>query len=122
MDFSYIVSEDRIRKAIKEGEFDNLPGAGKPLPQDELESVPENLRMAYRMMKNAGMQSDEPALKKEMMSIRDLLKICTGEERDNLERKLVEKEHQLEKLFQKRNTFHSSPSAFYKEQVYKKLK
>lgn len=31
MDFSSIVSEDKIKQAIKDGEFEGLPGMGKPL-------------------------------------------------------------------------------------------
>jgi hypothetical protein len=27
-----IVAENRIRQAIEEGQFDNLPGLGKPIP------------------------------------------------------------------------------------------
>ncbi|MFY4776407.1 DUF1992 domain-containing protein [Metabacillus sp. RGM 3146] len=121
MDFSHIVSEEKIKKAIKEGEFDNLPGMGKPLELEDLSSVPENLRMAYKMMKNAGMQDDEPALKKEILSIQDLIKSCTGEEREIHEKRLLEKERQLEKLFNKRNSLRSPSSAFYKERIYKKL-
>ncbi len=33
MDFSHIVSEDKIKRAIKDGDFQNLPGMGKPLPK-----------------------------------------------------------------------------------------
>lgn len=120
MDFSYIVSEEKIKKAIKEGEFDNLPGMGKPLEIEDLSSVPENLRMAYKMMENAGI-ADEPSLKKEILSIQDLIASCTGEERERQERLLAEKERQLEKLFEKRNSFRSPSSAFYKERIYKKL-
>lgn len=36
------------------GEFDNLPGAGQPLALDEDPLLPEELRLAYRLLKNAG--------------------------------------------------------------------
>lgn len=36
---SFYIAEERIKKALEEGVFDNLPGAGKPLPKDELESL-----------------------------------------------------------------------------------
>lgn len=51
MDFSHIVSEDKIKRAIKDGEFENLPGMGKPLPKDDAAHLPESLRMSYRMLK-----------------------------------------------------------------------
>lgn len=46
--------EQHIRKAIARGEFDHLPGAGKPLPLDDDAMVPAELRAAYRLLKNSG--------------------------------------------------------------------
>lgn len=46
--------ESRIRDAQERGEFDDLPGAGRPLPPEDLSGVPDDLRVAYRVLKNAG--------------------------------------------------------------------
>ncbi len=46
--------ERRIREAEAAGMFQNLPGAGKPLPPDDDAHVPEDLRAGYRLLKNAG--------------------------------------------------------------------
>jgi hypothetical protein len=46
--------ENRITEAIARGEFDHLPGAGNPLELDDDAYVPEEDRMAFRIMKNAG--------------------------------------------------------------------
>ncbi|MCK7495402.1 MAG: DUF1992 domain-containing protein [Comamonadaceae bacterium] len=46
--------EQRIARAIAEGAFDDLPGAGKPLILDGDRLIPEDLRVAYRVLKNAG--------------------------------------------------------------------
>jgi hypothetical protein len=46
--------ERRIEAAIARGEFDDLPGAGKPLALDDDALVPEELRVACRLLKNAG--------------------------------------------------------------------
>jgi hypothetical protein len=46
--------ERRIEAAIARGEFDNLPGAGKPLALDDDALIPQELRLAYRLLKNAG--------------------------------------------------------------------
>ncbi|HXF47069.1 MAG TPA: DnaJ family domain-containing protein [Burkholderiaceae bacterium] len=51
--FAAIV-ERRIAEAIARGEFDHLPGAGKPLALDDDPLVPDELRVAYRILKNAG--------------------------------------------------------------------
>jgi len=46
--------ERRIQAAVARGEFDNLPGAGRPLAFDDDPLVPEELRVAFRLLKNAG--------------------------------------------------------------------
>jgi hypothetical protein len=48
------LAESKIRAAIASGEFDDLPGRGKPLPRDEMARVPAELRMGYRVLRNAG--------------------------------------------------------------------
>jgi hypothetical protein len=50
----YLV-ERRIEEAIVRGELDELPGAGRPLELDDVDPLlPEELRLAYRILKNAG--------------------------------------------------------------------
>ena len=46
--------EQRIREAEARGEFDDLPGAGRPLDLDDDLLVPEDLRVAHRILKNSG--------------------------------------------------------------------
>jgi len=46
--------EDQIREAMERGEFANLPGAGKPLDLAENPYTPEDLRLAYKILKDAG--------------------------------------------------------------------
>jgi hypothetical protein len=48
------IAEQKIAEAISRGEFENLPGEGKPLALDDDSLVPEELRLAYRILKNAG--------------------------------------------------------------------
>lgn len=48
------IAERKIADAIAQGEFDGLPGAGKPLDLAEDPLVPEEMRMANRILKNAG--------------------------------------------------------------------
>lgn len=71
--YSQIVAEDRIKRAIKEGKFDNLEGKGKPLPPDEAQNLPPELRMAYRMLKNSGYVPAEIAEEREILRTIDLL-------------------------------------------------
>jgi hypothetical protein len=68
------IVEDRIRKAQKRGLFDNLTGAGKPLPKDVIgDSVPEDLRLSYRILKNADCLPPEVEVQKEIRRTEDLL-------------------------------------------------
>jgi hypothetical protein len=46
--------EQKLLEAVSRGEFDDLPGAGRPLDLDDDPLVPEDLRLAYRILKNAG--------------------------------------------------------------------
>jgi hypothetical protein len=46
--------ERRIAEAIARGEFDDLPGSGRPLALDDDPLVPEEQRVAHRILKNAG--------------------------------------------------------------------
>lgn len=113
MDFSHIVSEDKIKRAIKDGEFENLPGMGKPLPKDDAAHLPESLRMSYRMLKNAGMAEDEGALKKELMTIDHLIAKCYDEkERELLIRKKPKSRCCLISLSTKKACFQSQRPPF----------
>jgi hypothetical protein len=53
-----LVAERRIQEAIDEGKFDDLPGKGKPLDLEEDVSTPAHLRVANRILKNAGVLPD----------------------------------------------------------------
>ena len=70
--FNKIV-ETRILTAQKNGEFDDLEGSGKPLKLDDGCCVPEELRLAYKVLKNADFVPPEIELKKEIKQIDDLL-------------------------------------------------
>jgi hypothetical protein len=70
--FSKII-EERIRKAQKKGQFDNLEGAGKPLKLDEDSHIAEDLRLAHKILKNANCLPPEIEIKKEIQRTEDLL-------------------------------------------------
>ena len=67
------IAERRILEAIREGAFDDLPGAGQPLELENDSHVPEDLRVAYKILKNAGFVPEEVALRKEIVQAEDLL-------------------------------------------------
>ncbi len=67
------IIEERILQAQRRGDFDNLPGSGKPLEIEDDRHIPEDLRLAYKILKNAGCVPPEIELKKEIHQTRDLL-------------------------------------------------
>ena len=71
------IVEERIAQAQRRGEFDNLKGAGKPLPKEDLSNIPEELRLAYRILKNADCLPPEIELKKEIRQTEALLEEIT---------------------------------------------
>ena len=48
------VVELKIREAMEQGEFDNLPGRGLPVDLTENPFEDPDLRMAHRLLRNAG--------------------------------------------------------------------
>ena len=76
MDAISIIAEQRIREACERGAFDSLPGAGKPLELEDDSHIPEDLRMAYKLLKNAGYVPEEVLDRKEAQSIVDALEKC----------------------------------------------
>ena len=66
------IVEERIKKAQEKGEFKDLPGKGKPLPVEDV-NVPEDIRLAYKVLKNADCVPPELEIKKEIRNTRELL-------------------------------------------------
>ena len=98
-----IVAERRIQEAIERGEFDNNPLAGKPLPLDGLDNVSPELRMAIKIMRNAGVLPEELELRKQIASIDTLLRsYSSDEEKEALQIKLNEKQLRYNMLIEKR--------------------
>lgn len=67
------IVEERIRAAQRRGDFENLEGSGKPLVLSDESNIPEDLRLAYKVLKNAEMMPPELELKKEVLRTEDLL-------------------------------------------------
>ena len=73
------LAEERIRQAQEEGAFDDLPGRGQPLDLDDDAHVPEDLRLAWRVLKNAGCLPPELEAQREIHTARELLVALTDE-------------------------------------------
>ncbi|MCM3569198.1 DnaJ family domain-containing protein [Neobacillus mesonae] len=124
MDMFQIISEERIKKAYENGEFDHLPGYGRPLKLEDLSGIPEELRMAYKLLKNAGYSQEEGQIRQELMTIEDLIKKCDdSEERAGLQKRLNEKLLRFNQMMSKRGkTTNSSLFKNYEVKIQTKLK
>ncbi len=69
MDIFVKIAERRILEAMVNGEFDNLEGEGKPINFEDETWVPEDLRMVYRILKNAGCIPHELELRNEVINM-----------------------------------------------------
>ena len=65
--------ERKIKEAQEKGAFDNLPGKGEPLKLDDDSGIPEDLRLAYKILKNADCLPPEIEIKKEIRQMEDML-------------------------------------------------
>ena len=114
------VVEERIREAQKNGAFDNLPGQGKPLQLEDQSLVPEDLRMAYHILKNAHVLPPEAEVQKEIHTLQDLLKYVEEEgERRALLKEIEWKFIRLD-LFRRRS-FSWQTSRFYGKKLVQRL-
>jgi hypothetical protein len=66
MSWIEIIADRKIRDAQEEGAFDNLPGKGQPLNLEYDPRIPPELRVAYRIMKDANMLPDWIQLDKDV--------------------------------------------------------
>ena len=63
------IAERHIQQAEQRGEFDDLPGAGKPLVLDDDALIPEELRAGYRLLKNSGYLPPDLQLNQEIKEV-----------------------------------------------------
>jgi hypothetical protein len=90
------LAENKIREALKEGVFDDLPGAGKPIDLEEYFRTPVELRLAYSILKSANCVPTEVELLNEVSRLERAVEQATDEgEKRTLKRALVERQTEL---------------------------
>lgn len=114
------IAERKIEQAMAKGEFDNLSLKGKPLPPDDMDMVPEDLRMSYKILKNAGIIPEEIELQKNIITLTDMLNVCADEEeRIKLRIKINEKQLRYNMIMESRGLKKLDP--FYSDKIMDKL-
>ncbi len=87
------IVEALIKEAQERGEFENLPGKGKPIDLTTYFETPEEIRLAQSVLKNAGMTSPEVQLLNEIAELRQLLSAVVDEQKkEEIQKKLQEKQ------------------------------
>ncbi|WP_394219702.1 DUF1992 domain-containing protein [Halobacillus trueperi] len=117
MDYGHLI-EEKIKRSMKNGDFDNLPGKGKPLPKDEFAHLPPELRNSYRILKNANMLPEEMILKKEMVEIEDLLAGITDPQLSaHYKKEWKEKKLRFDMMMEKRKLNQSGAFKQYQSKI-----
>ena len=106
------IAERRIREAMERGEFENLEGKGRPLVFEDDSFIPPDLRMAYKVLKNAGFLPPELLAEKEIQEVEDLIAHLEDEEERYRQMK------KLNLLITKANMMRHRPINIEKHQVY----
>ncbi len=71
------IVEERILNAQRKGAFEGLEGRGAPIVFADDRHIPEDLRLAYKILKNADCLPAEIELRKEIERTEDLLATMT---------------------------------------------
>ena len=89
------IAENRIREAMQEGEFDNLPGAGKPIDLDGYFKLPEHLRLAFSILKSANCVPAEVELLNEIAALEQRLQEAPEPQLPAIRRELTDRRTRL---------------------------
>lgn len=120
MDILATIAERKISKAIRRGDLDNLALKGQPIRVEDLSDIPEELRMGYKILKNAGILPAELQLNREILTLKDLLESCRDtEERKELKKKLTARQLHYDILMEK--NFSSATYHRYEARMREKL-
>ncbi len=106
------IAEEKIREAMERGDFDDLPGKGKPLKLEDDSHLPQDIRLAHKVLKNAGCLPPEIELRREIQTTETLLEGMKD---------MQEKYKQMKKLnflIMKLNMSRRTSAIFEENQVY----
>ncbi|MBB6446397.1 DnaJ family domain-containing protein [Bacillus benzoevorans] len=114
----YYFVEEKIKKAVEDGEFDHLPGKGKPLDlTDDMPGLSPELKMVYKVLKNAGYLTETKDTEQEKITFKDLYTSATdGHVQANYQKRMEFYEMIKNRKLNRNKTFHS-----YAEKIFKKF-
>ncbi len=68
-----VIAEQKIQAALRKGDLNSEKWKNKPLPEEDDRFVPEDLKMAYKILKNSGYLPPEIEERKEIKRIEELI-------------------------------------------------
>lgn len=80
MNILQVIAERKINEAIKEGRLKTDGWQGRPLPDEADPFMPEDLRMAYKILKNAGFVPPEVEARREIERLEEIIAGSTDEQ------------------------------------------
>ena len=89
------IAENRIREATQRGEFDNLPGAGRPIDLEGYFQLPEDLRVPFSILKSANCVPAEVELLNEIAALERQLAAAAEDVQPPIRRALADRGTQL---------------------------
>ena len=116
MDFLTSLAEQKILKAMEEGDLNSSQWKNKPLPLDDDHFVPDDLKIAYKILKNSGYLPPEVEDRKEIKRIEDLI-ASTEDEHERL--KQMKKLNVLLMKVEEKRSFSSNIAA--QDDYYRKV-
>ena len=102
MSFDKIV-ESIIQEAMARGEFENLPGQGKPIDLGDYFNTPEDVRVAQALLKGADILPVELELLQDIAALKQAISSTADElQAAEYRKRLAEKQLQLNLLVERR--------------------
>jgi hypothetical protein len=83
MDILAVIAEQKILQAMQERDLSDSKYKYKPLPLEDDSFVPDDLKMAYKILKNSGFLPPEIEERKEIKRLEDLI-TSTSDEAERL--------------------------------------
>jgi len=97
------IAEAKILAAVEAGEFEDLPGAGKPLDLEDLSQIPPHMRAGYKLLRNADVLPPEAELRREIHSLGGLIDATADpDDREELRRRRRDAEVRYALLMERR--------------------
>lgn len=112
MDSLSRIAERKIQEAMKTNDFTSSKWKNKPLPLEDDNHIPADLKMAYKILKNSGYVPPEIEEKKEVQRLEELI-ASTEDEHERL--KQMKK---LNLLLMKIDMKRSTPSSIVQQEDY----